>query len=59
MKGSASLRIVLPAFVPDLSYDGMPIADGETASMISLKALRNEVSGIKKRLINFEIGEFN
>jgi hypothetical protein len=33
MKGSASLKSVLPAFVKDLSYDGLEIEDGMTASI--------------------------
>jgi len=32
MHGSASIKSVLPALVPDLSYGGMEIADGGTAS---------------------------
>lgn len=32
MQGSASLKAVLPAFVPDLSYDDLVIGDGGTAS---------------------------
>jgi len=32
MKGSYSIKAVLPALVPDLSYDGMPIADGQAAA---------------------------
>lgn len=32
MQGSYSIKSVLPALVPDLSYDGMEIADGGTAS---------------------------
>ena len=31
-RGSFSLKRVLPALVPDLSYDGLDIAEGETAS---------------------------
>lgn len=31
MRGSYSIKDVLPAMVPDLSYDGLPIADGHAA----------------------------
>ena len=31
--GSFTLKRVLPALVPELHYDGLPIADGETASL--------------------------
>jgi hypothetical protein len=33
MKGSSSLKSVLPALVPEMSYEGMEIADGEAASL--------------------------
>jgi hypothetical protein len=32
MQGSYSIKKVLPALVPDSSYDGMEIADGRQAS---------------------------
>jgi len=32
MKGSASLKVVLPSFVDDISYDDLELADGGTAS---------------------------
>lgn len=32
-RGSYSIKSVLPALVPDLSYAGMPVADGSTAIM--------------------------
>ena len=31
--GSFSLKSVLPAMVPELSYDALPIGDGQTASL--------------------------
>jgi hypothetical protein len=31
--GSFSLKKVLPALVPELSYDGLPISEGATASL--------------------------
>ena len=31
--GSFSIKKVLPALVPDLGYDDLPIAEGETASV--------------------------
>lgn len=36
-KGSYSLKAVLPAMVPELSYDGMEVADGETAGLVFLQ----------------------
>ncbi|MBT4780374.1 MAG: DUF2779 domain-containing protein [Polaribacter sp.] len=32
MRGSYSIKYVLPALVPELSYDGLPIKEGATAS---------------------------
>jgi hypothetical protein len=37
MKGSYSIKKVLPALVPGLSYDGMDIADGGAASSSFMK----------------------
>ena len=39
MKGSASLKRVLPAFVPELSYENLEIGDGETASLLYLSCI--------------------
>lgn len=44
-RGSASLKAVLPAFVPDMGYDDMPIGDGGAASRAYLACLKGEVSG--------------
>ena len=41
MNGSASLKSVLPALAPDLSYEGMEIADG-TQAMEAFLALREQ-----------------
>ena len=43
MKGSYSIKQVLPALVPNLSYKGMNIADGGTASA-SFMSLFNETN---------------
>ena len=51
MKGSASLKSVLPAFVPDLNYDELEIADGGTASMMYLNCIQNRVSETEKEFI--------
>ena len=44
MRGSASLKNVLPAFVPELSYDKLAIADGGAASRIYLNCIAGKVS---------------
>jgi len=51
MKGSASLKSVLPALVKDLTYNGLSIDDGMTASLQYLKCLQNKVSGKEKEKI--------
>lgn len=37
--GSFSLKAVLPALVPDLTYEGLEIAEGETASLVLARLL--------------------
>lgn len=44
MKGSASLKSVIPALIPDLTYDDLAITDGAMASRNYLKCLKNMVS---------------
>jgi hypothetical protein len=43
LKGSASLKRMLPAFSPDPNYVGLAIGDDETASIMYLKTLKKEV----------------
>jgi hypothetical protein len=43
MEGSASLKSVLPAFVPDLTYEGLAIANGEIASITYNRCIRGLV----------------
>jgi len=51
MRGSASLKIVLPAFVSDLSYDDLTIADGQTAALMYLKVIKTDATGEEKESI--------
>ena len=51
MMGSASIKSVLPAFVPELAYDDLAISDGDMASRYYLKCLKKMVSGDKKNEI--------
>lgn len=57
MKGSYSIKYVLPALVPELSYDNMSIADGGTASLAyeSLLTLDDfiKIDEIKKQLLEY------
>ncbi len=58
MKGSASLKSVLPALVPELSYSGLAIADGETASLMYIKALKNEISEEEKEKVYADLLDY-
>jgi hypothetical protein len=51
MMGSASLKSVLPAFVPDLSYDELSITDGDTASAMYLNCVKGSVTDAEKETI--------
>jgi len=51
MMGSASLKSVLPAFVPDLSYDDLAIADGDSASAMYLNCVKDSISNADKKKI--------
>jgi hypothetical protein len=41
--GRTSIKYVLPAWCPDMSYNGLAIADGQTASVRYVKAVRGMV----------------
>jgi hypothetical protein len=53
MKGSASLKSVLPAFVPELNYDNLAIGDGGTASQSYLCCITGN-SSEKERIQIFQ-----
>jgi hypothetical protein len=44
-KGSYSIKKVLPALVPELSYKGLAVADGDTAIMRFARMARGEITG--------------
>jgi hypothetical protein len=49
--GSFSLKRVLPALVPEMSYDGMEVAEGSDAGLAWEKMMSGEVeSAERKRL---------
>jgi len=58
MMGSASLKSVLPAFVPDLNYDDLTIADGETASAMYLNCVRDSVPDSEKETIYTNLRQY-
>lgn len=45
LRGSYSIKDVLPHLVPELSYDDLEIGDGGTASFIFLQMMRGEFEG--------------
>jgi hypothetical protein len=45
MKGSYSIKYILPALVPELSYDGLPIKEGATASNTFLSMVNRTFEG--------------
>ena len=51
MQGSASIKSVLPAFVPELSYDELEIGDGGTASLMYLSCIKDSVPAAEKEMI--------
>lgn len=50
MQGSYSIKQVLPAMVPELSYAGLEIADGQAASQAYLRMCEVEDAGELKKL---------
>ncbi len=57
MKGSYSIKYVLPALVPELSYDGLPIKEGGTASNTFLSMVNGTFEGdleeTKRQLLEY------
>jgi hypothetical protein len=56
--GSYSIKSVLPALVPDMSYDGMEVADGQSAglawtSLVRGRLDRGECDRIRKALLDY------
>jgi len=57
-RGSFSIKKVLPVLVPDLSYEGLPIGDGEAAIAAFARMAMgqygvNEVADIRRRLLDY------
>ena len=57
-RGSFSIKKVLPALVPDLSYAGLDVADGDTAITRFARMARGEISGddigmTRQRLLDY------
>ena len=58
MEGSASLKSVLPAFVPDLTYEGLAIDNGEIASITYSRCIRGLVPEDEKQQIFEDLREY-
>jgi hypothetical protein len=50
-KSSASIKAVLPAFCPDMSYDNLEIGDGGSASRLYTQILKGSITGAQKAKI--------
>jgi predicted RecB family nuclease len=55
--GSFSLKSVLPALIPGMHYEGMDVADGQTAGLVWESLIRGELDGnedrTKKALLDY------
>jgi predicted Zn-dependent protease len=56
--GSYSLKYVLPALVPEMSYDGMVVANGQDAGLAWVSLVRGKVDHsdqdrIRKALLDY------
>jgi hypothetical protein len=58
MMGSASIKKVLPAFVPEVGYDNLAIGDGATASRIYLKCLKGMVEEPERQMIYIDLKRY-
>lgn len=58
MQGSASIKKVLPALVPELRYDDLAIGDGDTASRQYLKCIKNMVTEKEKQTIYTDLKRY-
>lgn len=58
MKGSWSLKQVLKALVPELSYEALSLRNGEEAQLAYLQAIAPETSTEKKRQIAHDLGAY-
>ncbi|MGP8215350.1 MAG: hypothetical protein ACLQQ4_07295 [Bacteroidia bacterium] len=57
MNGSYSIKAVLPALVPDLNYDNMVIADGNSASN-AFEGLLNGADSMKITTVRNQLLEY-
>lgn len=53
--GSSSIKYVLPAWCPDLSYSELEIADGQTASVRYLRVLLGQTQGAEAEAVRADL----
>ena len=58
MNGSYSLKVVLPSLVPEMSYDGLQISNGSSASSAFLYLIGNNIEGKEKEEIRNNLLEY-
>jgi hypothetical protein len=58
MNGAASIKKVLPAFVPELDYGALEISDGDAASRNYMKCLKGMVSGDEREKIYRDLRQY-
>jgi len=54
-RGSYSLKAVLPALVPDMTYEGMGVSDGAEAGLAWEKMLRADVGGEERQKLRSDL----
>ena len=57
-EGRSTLKKVLPALVPDLSYDGLAIRDGGTAVALFARMAKGEIAGEQAVLVRQQLLEY-
>lgn len=56
--GATSIKVVLPALVPELSYDGLGIHDGNMASVLYLKAITGQLDDDTRERVHADLLEY-
>jgi hypothetical protein len=57
-RGSSSIKNVLPVLVPELSYEGLAIADGDTAITRFARMARKEIAGADIEVTRAQLLEY-
>jgi hypothetical protein len=56
--GGASIKVVLPALVKDLSYDGLGISDGGVASMLYCQAATGALTDEERAIVYADLRDY-